>query len=67
MRLRRLGWAGVEIETAGGTLVIDPLENASPLAPHVGEARAPPGSSSGPPEGGRSLNPPVRVWSADGF
>jgi hypothetical protein len=53
MRLRRLGWAGVEIETAGGTLVIDPLENASPLAPHVGEAqRAPPGSRAdgiGPP------------------
>jgi hypothetical protein len=45
MRLRRLGWAGVEIETAGGTLVIDPLENASPLAPHVGEAREPPSTA----------------------
>jgi L-ascorbate metabolism protein UlaG (beta-lactamase superfamily) len=49
MRLRRLGWAGVEIETAGGTLVIDPLENASPLAPHVGEAREPlPGPAAAP-------------------
>ena len=52
MRLRRLGWAGVEIETAGGTLVIDPLENASPLAPHVGEAREP---LPGPERAGSAL------------
>ncbi len=52
MRLRRLGWAGVEIETAGGTLVIDPLENASPLAPHVGEAREP---LPGPKRAGSAL------------
>ncbi len=31
MRLRRLGWAGAELEHAGRTLVIDLIEDASPL------------------------------------
>ncbi|MEV5595321.1 hypothetical protein [Streptomyces sp. NPDC052496] len=31
MRLRRLGWAGVELEHAGQALVIDLIEDASPL------------------------------------
>lgn len=31
--MRRLGWAGVEIECAGETLVIDYVQDTSPLAP----------------------------------
>ncbi|MFE7118291.1 MBL fold metallo-hydrolase [Streptomyces sp. NPDC057654] len=31
MRLRRMGWAGVELEHEGQTLVIDLIEDASPL------------------------------------
>lgn len=33
MRLRRLGWAGVEIESDGETLVIDYVQDKSPMAP----------------------------------
>jgi L-ascorbate metabolism protein UlaG (beta-lactamase superfamily) len=37
MRVRRLGWAGVEIETDGATLVIDPLEDAAATFAALGE------------------------------
>ncbi len=33
MRLRRLGWAGVEIECDGETLVIDYVQDTAPMAP----------------------------------
>jgi L-ascorbate metabolism protein UlaG (beta-lactamase superfamily) len=41
MRIRRLGWAGVEVEAAGSTLVIDPMEDVSPLAPYITESHEP--------------------------
>ena len=41
MQVRRLGWAGLEITAAGRSLVVDLLEDLSPLAPIVGEARGP--------------------------
>lgn len=37
MRIRRLGWAGVELEVDGALLLVDLMEDASPLAPWVGE------------------------------
>ena len=37
MRIRRLGWAGVELEASGESLVIDLLQDSSPLTPFVGE------------------------------
>src|SRR5919201_1510126 len=41
MRVRWLGWAGVEIESDGATVVIDPLEDPSAtFAPLGGEAGA---------------------------
>ncbi|WP_051791687.1 MBL fold metallo-hydrolase [Amycolatopsis jejuensis] len=39
--LRRLGWAGVEIELAGTRLLIDALENVAPLEPVLGPPRRP--------------------------
>ncbi|MEU5698231.1 MBL fold metallo-hydrolase [Streptomyces aurantiacus] len=41
LRLRRLGWAGVEIRLGGVTLLIDPLENTGPLEPVMGRPRRP--------------------------
>jgi len=41
MRLRRLGWAGVEIGLGDTLLLIDPLENTAPLAPVMGPPRRP--------------------------
>ena len=41
MRIRYLGWAGVEIEANGSSAVIDLLEDASSLTRFVGEPRAP--------------------------
>src|SRR5215217_783820 len=38
MRLTWLGWAGVELELDGATIVIDPLENAAAVFAPVGEA-----------------------------
>lgn len=41
MRIRCLGWAGLEIEASGTTAVIDLLEDASSMARFVGEPREP--------------------------
>src|SRR5438128_2037183 len=40
MNLRRLGWAGVEIEAEGATLVIDPLADPAGLYEPLGGAPA---------------------------
>src|SRR5436305_2908740 len=39
MRIRRLGWAGIELEADGQTALIDPLQDVTPLADFVGEPR----------------------------
>ncbi|MGZ6645427.1 MAG: MBL fold metallo-hydrolase [Solirubrobacteraceae bacterium] len=39
MRVRRLGWAGLELEAEGETAVIDLLEDVGPLAPFIGAPR----------------------------
>lgn len=39
MKVRRLGWAGLEVEVAGETLLIDLFEDNSPLEPFIGAAR----------------------------
>jgi len=41
MQVRRLGWAGLEVVAQGQSLVIDLLEDLSPLASFVGEAHGP--------------------------
>lgn len=41
MRIRYLGWAGLEIETAGTTVLIDLLEDVSSMARFIGEPRGP--------------------------
>ncbi|GCE00708.1 MBL fold metallo-hydrolase [Embleya hyalina] len=41
LHLRRLAWAGVEVRLGDTRLVIDPLENAEPLAPVMGSPRRP--------------------------
>lgn len=41
MRIRSLGWAGLEIEGPGATVVIDLLEDVSSLAHLIGEPREP--------------------------
>ncbi len=46
MRIRRLGWAGLELEAGGSRAVIDLLEDASSMAAFIGEPREPlPGPS----------------------
>lgn len=53
MEVRRLGWAGLELVSGGRSLVIDLLEDASSLAPFVGEPHEPlpppamPGATAG--------------------
>ena len=52
LEVRRLGWAGLELVCSGRSLVIDLLEDASSLAPFVGEVHGPlpspvPGSAAG--------------------
>ena len=42
MRIRRLGWAGLELEADGATAVIDLFEEVGPLAPYIGEPHEPP-------------------------
>jgi L-ascorbate metabolism protein UlaG (beta-lactamase superfamily) len=39
--LRRLAWAGVEVNSGAERLLIDPLEDADPLAGFLGSPRAP--------------------------
>src|SRR5712671_6743339 len=39
MRIRRLGWAGIELEADGQTVLIDALQDTTPLAEFVGEPR----------------------------
>lgn len=47
MRVRRLGWAGLEIEAAGAVAVIDLFRDVGPMATFVGAAREPlPGPSA---------------------
>jgi len=41
MRVRRLGWAGLEIEVDGETAVLDPLQDTAPLRSFIGDAREP--------------------------
>lgn len=41
MRVRRLGWAGIELEADGATAVIDLLEHVGALARFTGEPREP--------------------------
>ncbi|GAA2495812.1 hypothetical protein Ahu01nite_031340 [Winogradskya humida] len=41
LRVRRLAWAGLEISLGDARLLIDPLENAEPLAPAMGVPRRP--------------------------
>jgi L-ascorbate metabolism protein UlaG (beta-lactamase superfamily) len=41
MRIRRLGWAGVEIRAGGSTAVIDLLEDVGPMKRFIGEAHGP--------------------------
>ncbi|HST42839.1 MAG TPA: MBL fold metallo-hydrolase [Conexibacter sp.] len=41
MRIRRLGWAGLEIEAEGESAVIDLFEDAAPLEPFVGAPHGP--------------------------
>ncbi|MGH8303708.1 MAG: MBL fold metallo-hydrolase [Steroidobacteraceae bacterium] len=46
MRVRRLGWAGIEIQAGKNTAVIDLLEEVGPMKRFIGEPRAPlPGPS----------------------
>lgn len=49
LRIRRLGWAGVEIEAQGSTAVIDLLESLGPMTRFIGEPheQLPPPSSPG--------------------
>ena len=47
MRIRRLGWAGLEIEAGGETLVVDLFEDIGPMTRFIGEPHGPlPGPSS---------------------
>ena len=41
MRIRRLGWAGLELEASGALAVIDLFQNVGSLAGFVGEAHGP--------------------------
>ena len=41
MNIRRLGWAGIELESAGHTAVIDAIDDLGQLAQIVGEPRTP--------------------------
>lgn len=41
MRIRRLGWAGIQVEADGATAVIDLLEEIGPLERFIGPARGP--------------------------
>jgi L-ascorbate metabolism protein UlaG (beta-lactamase superfamily) len=41
MRIRRLGWAGLELEAGGRIAVIDLLEDTGPLTRFIGEAHEP--------------------------
>ena len=41
MRIVRLFWAGVQIESEGVTLVIDLLEHTAALSPFLGDPRVP--------------------------
>src|SRR4051812_17879508 len=41
MRIRRLGWAGLEIEAEGAVAVVDLFEDVGWMAEYVGAARGP--------------------------
>jgi len=41
MRIRRLGWAGLEVEASGTTAVIDLVEDVSSMARFIGEPHEP--------------------------
>lgn len=41
MLIRRLGWAGLELEAEGERAVVDLLQDVSPLEPHTGKAHGP--------------------------
>ena len=56
MRLTWLGWAGVELETDGATVVVDPLEDAGAVFAPLGERAADiPLPQVVPPSAGRAL------------
>jgi L-ascorbate metabolism protein UlaG (beta-lactamase superfamily) len=48
VRIRRLGWAGAEIEYQGVKLGVDLLEDLSPMAPFIGEPHTPLPPAEGP-------------------
>lgn len=41
MRIRRLGWAGLELEAGGESAVVDLFQHNEPLEPYTGPTRAP--------------------------
>ncbi|MBB4662606.1 MBL fold metallo-hydrolase [Conexibacter arvalis] len=41
MLIRRLGWAGLELEADGESAVVDLFQDGAPLEPHVGAPRGP--------------------------
>ena len=53
MRLTWLGWAGVELEVGGATVVVDPLKDAGAVFAHLDERTAvqPPHVVAPPPAG----------------
>src|SRR3954447_8916953 len=55
MRLTWLGWAGVELEVDGTTLVIDPLEDAAAVFAWGGEAATQKVPEVAPPSEGRAV------------
>jgi L-ascorbate metabolism protein UlaG (beta-lactamase superfamily) len=56
MRLRWLGWAGVELEADGATVVVDPLEDAGAVFAPLGErAAGTPLPRVVPPSAGRAV------------
>jgi L-ascorbate metabolism protein UlaG (beta-lactamase superfamily) len=48
MRIRRLGWAGIELEAGGFTAVVDLLEDLGPMTRFVGEPKEPLPTPSAP-------------------
>jgi len=41
MKITKLSWAGLMLESGGTTLYIDPLQNVDPIAPFVGKPKFP--------------------------
>lgn len=65
MRLRRLGWAGVEIECDGETLLIDYVRDTAPMAPLMRSPDEPFPASSRPGAAGAALLTHLHADHAD--